>query len=101
MKVYFGESLDEMVREIGARGTETVRVHAVSHGDASDEVRIDVHTTTLCGGQIYEAVTSTFHFVEGEGAARRERIQKISEEERNKVAEKFRRFEVRRGILQE
>lgn len=100
MKVYFGESLDDMLREIGARGSETVRVHALSH-DESDEVRIDVHTTTLCGGQIYEAVSSSFHSLDQEGEARRERIDELCEEERDTVTEKLKRFEVRRGILRQ
>ncbi len=100
MKVYFGESLDEMIREIGARGTETVRVHAVAH-DEPQEVRVDVHATTLCGGQIYESVKTSYHSVDGEGEERRKRIAELCEERREKVAETCSRFEIRRGILKQ
>lgn len=100
MKVYFGESLEDMVREIRARGTETIRVHALSY-EEGEQVRIDVHATTLCGGQIYEAVSRSFHSVDAEDEARRNRVRELGEEEREKVVDKFAGFEVRRGILQE
>lgn len=101
MKVFFGESLDDMIRELRARGVDTVRIHALPETKA-DSVTIKVHSTTLCGGQIYESVITTRTSLQDvDPKDEKDFIGQACEEERDKVKEEFGNFEVRRGIIQE
>jgi hypothetical protein len=101
MKVFFGESLDAMIRELRARGVDSVRVHALGESDANS-VAVTVHATTLCGGQIYEARLMTRRNLQNvDPAEEADFVDRVLEEEREKVIKKFSGFDIRRGILQQ
>lgn len=101
MKVFFGEALDDMIQELRARGVDSVRVHALAESDANS-VRVTIHATTLCGGQIYESVLTRRRNLQNiDPAEEEEFVRRAREEEREKVTQKFAGFDIRRGILQE
>ncbi|MFW5915722.1 MAG: hypothetical protein ACOCTQ_04535 [Planctomycetota bacterium] len=101
MKVFFGDAIEEMLSELRARGIDTVRIHALSERDESN-LRITVHVTTLCGGQIYEGVKETIHRMDiPEDTEQEKFIREARSEEREKVVKRFQGFEMRKGILQE
>ena len=101
MKVYFGESLDDMIRELRARGISSVRVHALQEVGAN-ALTVTTHVTTLCGNQIYESVIPHQYDLQNIDPQEEETfVRQACEEERDKIAEKLSGFEIRAGILQE
>jgi hypothetical protein len=101
MKVFFGDVLDDMVKELRGQAVNNVRLHALYEAEG-DVLRVNVHVTTLCNNQVYESVISTKMALGGAtGQKRDELIVSACDQEREKVARRLEGFEVRRGVLQE
>jgi len=101
MKVFFGEALEDMVKELRGQAVNNVRLHALSEVEG-DEARIDVHVTTLCNNQVFEAVLTSRAKLDGEGPEqKREALKKACENACEKVVEQLPGFEIRKGVLQE
>ena len=101
MKVFFGEALDDMIKELRGQAVNSVRLHALPEMEG-DKARIDVHVTTLCNDQVFEAVLTSRVKLDGEGPEqKREGLKKACESACGKVAQQLPGFEIRKGVLQE
>jgi len=101
VKVFFGEALDDMIRELRGQGVSTVRLHVLAQPQG-DVLLMRTHVTTLCNNQIYESACQTTASLEGVPRDGREAfVRNACEQERKRTAERLEGFEIRRGILQE
>lgn len=101
MKVYFGEALQDMLRELRAQAANNLRVHVLPEVEG-DRLEMDVHITTLCNNQIYEAVLhSSTSLADVPDEKRPKHVRSTCERARKEVIEQLEGFEIRRGILRE
>ena len=55
MKVFFGDSLEDMIKELRAQAVKTVRLHVF--GEVAGQALVTrAHVTTLWNNQVYESV---------------------------------------------
>jgi hypothetical protein len=101
MKVFFGDALEEMLRELRGQGVPNVRLHVLPEVH-EDRLILCMHVTTFCNNQIYEALLRTEEsLAEVSDQERRAFIRNAAEQARQKVAEQLEGLEIRRGILQQ
>lgn len=101
MKVYFGDALEEMSKELRGKAVRNVRLQALTEV-AGETLEINVHVTTLCNQQVYESVLSSERSLEGIAPEERpDFVKQAREEAQQSVEERMQGFEVRRGILQQ
>ena len=101
MKIFFGDALEDMVRELRAQAAPTVRVHVLSKVEGQS-LLLSGHVTTFASNMIYESVIENRVSLAG---VRPEKLQGFikenCEEHYQNVAQRLKGFEIRRGILQE
>ncbi|MFP4026705.1 MAG: hypothetical protein ACLFWL_02830 [Candidatus Brocadiia bacterium] len=101
MKVFFGNDLEYMVRELRGKAINNVRLQ-VLYEIGEGDVEFKAHVTTLCSGQIFETVISRNEILEGATAEEQDDfVTEVAEELRDDVAERLEGFEIRPGVLQE
>ena len=101
MKVFFGNALDDMVRELRGQGAAMVRLHVLPRVNGQ-VLHLPAHVTTLCNNQVYEAVVESRESVADVPAEELPRVAREKAEGwRAEVAERLGGFELRRGVLQE
>jgi predicted house-cleaning NTP pyrophosphatase (Maf/HAM1 superfamily) len=101
MKLYFGDALDEMIRELHGQGAPMVRVHVLAKLQGQSLV-LSTYVTTFCNQQVYEAVVETPVDLKGVDPGQvPDFVQHQREQTRAAVLKKLEGFEIRRGILQE
>ena len=101
MKIFFGDSVDEMASELRAQGVDAVRLHVLWEAQAQ-VLRMRTHVTTFHNTQIYEAVVESSASLAGVAKEKlAEFVRDQCEGARQKVAERLRGLQLRPGILQD
>lgn len=101
MKVFFGSKLDDMLTELRGQAAKWLRLHVLPRIEGRSLI-MQTYVTTLSSDQLFESVLEdqvSLDDVPQEQVS--EFVRQKCEEQRNKMAERLEKFELRRGILQE
>ena len=101
MKVFFGDSLDDMINELRAQAVNSVRLHVFGTMEGHNLVTSG-HITTFCNNQIYESVVEETISLEDVPSEQHEKFMREAREKaRSALVERLSGFEIRRGVLQQ
>ena len=101
MKVFFGDSLDDMINELRAQAVNSVRLHVFGTVEGTSLVTSG-HVTTFCNNQIYESVIEETTSLEDVPSEQHEKlVHEAREKARSALVERLSGFEIRRGVLQQ
>jgi hypothetical protein len=101
MKLFFGDSLGDMISELRAQAVKSVRIHVLTKADGQT-LHMQTYVTTFHNNQVYEVVVESSTSLAGvEKDKVAEFVREKCEQARQEVARHLSGFDVRPGILQE